>query len=171
MGLIDGLNAPKDNIMITSLEAALNWGRSNSLWPFTMGLACCAIEMICAGAARFDIARFGSEVFRATPRQADLMIVAGTVTYKMGARVKKLYEQMPDPKYVIAMGSCAISGGIHGDSYNVLRGIDKIIPVDVYIPGCPPRPDALFDGLLLLQKKVRTEKLRKNSDNFIFKGK
>ena len=171
MGLIDGLNAPKDNIMITSLEAALNWGRSNSLWPFTMGLACCAIEMICAGAARFDIARFGSEVFRATPRQSDLMIVAGTVTYKMGARVKKLYEQMPDPKYVIAMGSCAISGGIHGDSYNVLRGIDKIIPVDVYIPGCPPRPDALFDGLLLLQKKVRTEKLRKNSDNFIFKGK
>jgi len=171
MGLIEGLNAPKDNIMITSLEAALNWGRSNSLWPFTMGLACCAIEMICAGAARFDIARFGSEVFRATPRQSDLMIVAGTVTYKMGARVKKLYEQMPDPKYVIAMGSCAISGGIHGDSYNVLRGIDKIIPVDVYIPGCPPRPDALFDGLLLLQKKVRTEKLRKNSDNFIFKGK
>jgi NADH-quinone oxidoreductase subunit B len=171
MGLIDGVNTPKDNILITSLETALNWGRSNSLWPFTMGLACCAIEMICAGAARFDIARFGSEVFRATPRQADLMIVAGTVTYKMGARVKKLYEQMPDPKYVIAMGSCAISGGIHGDSYNVLRGIDKIIPVDVYIPGCPPRPDALLDGLLLLQKKVRTEKLRKNSDNFIFKGK
>lgn len=171
MGLIDGLNAPEDNILITSLEVALNWGRSNSLWPFTMGLACCAIEMICAGAARYDIARYGSEVFRATPRQADLMIVAGTVTYKMAARVKKLYEQMPDPRYVIAMGSCAISGGIHGDSYSVLRGIDKIIPVDVYIPGCPPRPDALFDGLLLLQKKIRTEKLRKNSENYILKGK
>ncbi len=171
MGLIDGLNAPEDNIVITSLEVALNWGRSNSLWPFTMGLACCAIEMICAGAARYDIARFGSEVFRATPRQADLMIVAGTVTYKMAARVKKLYEQMPDPRYVIAMGSCAISGGIHGDSYCVLRGIDKIIPVDVYIPGCPPRPDALFDGLLLLQKKIRTEKLRKNSEKYILKGK
>jgi len=171
MGLIDGLNTKDDNILITSLEAALNWGRANSVWPFTMGLACCAIEMICAGASRYDIARFGSEVFRPSPRQSDLMIVAGTVTYKMAMRVKKLYEQMPDPKYVMAMGSCAISGGIHADSYSVLRGIDKIIPVDVYVPGCPPRPDALLDGLMLVQKKMKQEKLRKNSDRFILAGK
>ena len=127
--------------------------------------------LTCMRAARFDSARFGSGVFRASTRQSDLMIVAGTVTYKMAIRVKKLYEQMPDPKYVIAMGSCAISGGVHGDSYCVLRGIDKIIPVDVYTPGCPPRPEALLDGLMLVQKKMRGESFRKNSEKFIFSDK
>ena len=171
MGLIDGVKSADGNVLVTSIDAVLNWGRSNSVWPLTMGLACCAIEMICTSAARYDISRFGSEVFRPSPRQADLMIVAGTVTYKMALRVKKLYEQMPDPKYVMAMGSCAISGGIHGDSYSVLRGIDKIIPVDVYVPGCPPRPEALLDGLIFVQKKMRRESIRKDSDEFIFAGK
>ncbi|MEP0814760.1 MAG: NADH-quinone oxidoreductase subunit B [bacterium] len=171
MGLIDGVKASEDNVVLTTVEAALNWGRGNSVWPLTMGLACCAIEMICSSAARFDIARFGSEVFRPSPRQSDLMIVAGTVTYKMAGRVKKLYEQMPDPKYVIAMGSCAISGGIHGDSYSVLRGIDKIIPVDVYVPGCPPRPEALFDGILMVQRKMKQESFRKDSERFILANK
>lgn len=144
------------NIIVTSIEQVLNWARSNSLWPLTSGLACCAIEMMSAAAARFDLARFGYEVFRPSPRQADLLIVAGTLTWKMAGPLKRLYEQMPEPKYVIAMGNCANAGGPFVDSsYTVVPGVDKIIPVDVYIPGCPPRPEALIQGLLELKKKIR----------------
>lgn len=147
------------NVKFAVLEDVLNWARKNSLWPATFGLACCAIEMMAAGAARFDLDRFGAGVFRPSPRQADLMIVAGTVTKKMAPRVKTLYEQMPAPKYVIALGACSISGGVFSkNAYGVVKGVDSFLPVDVYVPGCPPRPEALIYGLLELQKKIKEGK-------------
>ena len=144
------------NIFITRLDAAINLMRKNSLWPMPMGLACCAIELMATASSRFDISRFGSEVMRFSPRQADVMIVAGTVTYKMALAVKRIYDQMPEPKWVIAMGACASSGGMFR-SYAVLQGIDRLIPVDVYVSGCPPRPEALLEGLMRLQHKVEGE--------------
>jgi NADH-quinone oxidoreductase subunit B len=144
----------KQGVFTTTLQELYNWGRRNSVWPLNFGLACCAIEMIAASMARFDIARFGAEVFRPSPRQADLMIVAGTVTKKMAPLVVRLYNQMPEPKYVIAMGACAISGGPFKQGYNVLKGIDRYLPVDIHIPGCPPKPEALLYGIIKLQEKI-----------------
>jgi NADH-quinone oxidoreductase subunit B len=149
----------KQGIFATTLQDLYNWGRKNSLWPLNFGLACCAIEMIATTMARYDMARFGAEVFRASPRQADLMIVAGTITKKMAPQVVRLYNQMPEPKYVISMGACAISGGPFKQGYNVLKGIDRFIPVDIYIPGCPPRPEALIDALMALQRKIDQQQL------------
>jgi NADH-quinone oxidoreductase subunit B len=149
----------KQGVFLTSLQELYNWGRKNSVWPLQFGLACCAIEMIAASMARFDIARFGSEAFRPSPRQADLMIVAGTVTKKMAPQVVRLYNQMPEPKYVIAMGACAISGGPFKQGYNVLKGIDRYLPVDVHIPGCPPRPEALLHALMTLQSQIAGQEL------------
>lgn len=141
-------------IFVTSIEELYNWGRKNSIWPLGFGLACCAIEMIAASMSRWDLARFGAEVFRPSPRQADLMIVAGTVTKKMAPQVVRLYNQMGEPKYVIAMGACAISGGPFKQGYNVLKGIDRFIPVDIHVPGCPPRPEALQYAFMMLQRKI-----------------
>src|SRR5688500_11833194 len=156
----------KQGVFVTSLGDLYNWGRKNSVWPLQFGLACCAIEMIAASMARFDIARFGAEVFRPSPRQADLMIVAGTVTKKMAPQVVRLYNQMPEPKYVIAMGACAISGGPFKQGYNVLKGIDRYIPVDVHIPGCPPRPEALIHAIMTLQRKIDGQRLAGDAPHF-----
>ncbi|MCA9949387.1 MAG: NADH-quinone oxidoreductase subunit NuoB [Anaerolineales bacterium] len=152
-----------NNVVITSiaklLDPAYNWARRNSVWPMVFGLACCAIEMICTAASRYDLARFGMEVFRATPRQSDLMIVSGTVTKKMIPTIVRLYNQMPEPRYVMAMGACASGGGPFKDGYNVVDGIDKFLPVDVYVPGCPPTPQALINGLIALQEKIDQQSL------------
>jgi NADH-quinone oxidoreductase subunit B len=145
------------NVIFTRVDAAINWMRKNSMWPMPMGLACCAIEMMAAACSRFDLSRFGAEVMRFSPRQADVMIVSGTVTYKMALAVKRIWDQMPEPKWCIAMGACASSGGMYR-SYAVLQGIDRLLPVDVYISGCPPRPEALIEGLMKLQGKIESEK-------------
>jgi NADH-quinone oxidoreductase subunit B len=149
----------KQGVFVTTLQELYNWGRRSSIWPMQFGLACCAIEMIATTMARYDLARFGAEVFRPSPRQADLMIVSGTVTKKMAPQVVRLYNQMAEPRYVIAMGACAISGGPFKQGYNVLKGIDRYIPVDVHIPGCPPRPEALIQAFITLQKKIDEQPL------------
>ena len=151
----------KKGIVVAKLEDLYNWGRKSSIWPLQFGLACCAIEMIATACARYDVDRFGAGLFRASPRQSDLMIVAGTVTKKMAPQVVRLYNQMPEPKYVITMGACSISGGPFKDGYNVLRGIDRYIPVDVHLPGCPPRPEALLHGIMKLQQKIDSQELEK----------
>lgn len=147
------------SVLITTLDAVLNWGRRWSLWPMQFGLACCAMEMVAAAALRFDISRFGMELFRASPRQADLLIISGTLTWKMAPAVKMIYQQMAEPKWVVAMGACSISGGPFADSYNVVPGVNHIIPVDVYIPGCPPRPESLYNGLIMLHEKISQDSI------------
>ena len=149
-------NSPDDSIILTRIDDVLNWSRENSLWYYTFGLACCAIELMQTGGPRTDLERFGMAP-RATPRQSDLMIVAGTVTYKMAQRIRILYEQMAEPKYVISMGSCSNCGGLFSHGYSVLKGIDQVIPVDLYVPGCPPRPEALLHGIFELRKKIKEE--------------
>lgn len=163
MGLEQALG---DSLFLTKVEDAVNWCRKNSLFPMPMGISCCAIEMMAFAGPRFDAARFGSEVFRFSPRQADVMIVAGTTTYKMAWVVRKIYDQMPDPKWVIAMGACTSSGGMYR-TYSVVQGIDQFVPVDIYVAGCPPRPDNLLNALMILQKKVQKGESRGSSTSII----
>ena len=163
MGLETVLSEALPEIITTRLDSLVNWARKSSLWPATFGLACCAIEMMNATSARNDLARFGSEVFRASPRQADVMIVSGRVSRKMAPVLRRIYDQMPEPKWVISMGACATSGGVF-DNYAIVQGVDKIVPVDVYIPGCPPRPEMLIHAVMMLQDKVMKESLRDRRD-------
>lgn len=157
---LEALNKSGNAVMLTTLDHLVNWGRSNSVWPLTFATSCCGIEMMATGAPRHDFARFGIEVYRASPRQADVIVVAGTIVRKMAPVLKRLYDQMPDPKYVIAMGACAVSGGpFYYNSYSVIRGVDQVIPVDVYIPGCPPRPEALLYGVMQLQRKIKATRM------------
>jgi NADH-quinone oxidoreductase subunit B len=165
----------KNNILVTGVDTLINWARSSSVWPLTFGLACCAIEMMATGASKYDIDRFGSGPFRATPRQADLMIVAGTVTHKMAPRLVRLYEQMPEPKYVMAMGACTVGGGpYYQHGYHVVKGVDLLVPVDVHVPGCPPRPEALLEGLFkvkeLMKRETFVDRQRKRLRGKIYKG-
>ena len=156
----------EEGVITTTLEQAINWARQGSIWPMTFGLACCAIEMMATGASRFDLDRFGAGAFRPSPRQADLMIVAGTVTYKMASRVRRLYDVMPEPKYVIAMGACTLGGGPYFQyGYHVVKGVDLVVPVDIYVPGCPPRPEALLEGLMRLQEKILGHRIARNPES------
>ncbi len=163
MGLETILAEALPEVLTTRLDSLVNWARKSSLWPATFGLACCAIEMMNATSARNDLARFGSEVFRASPRQADVMIVSGRVSRKMAPVLRRIYDQMPEPKWVISMGACATSGGVF-DNYAIVQGVDKVVPVDVYIPGCPPRPEMLIHAVLMLQDKIMKESLRDRKD-------
>jgi NADH-quinone oxidoreductase subunit B len=154
-----------EGVVTATLEDLINWARQGSLWPLTFGLACCAIEMMATGASRFDLDRFGAGAFRPSPRQADVMIVAGTVTYKMASRLRRLYDQMPEPKYVIAMGACTTGGGPYFEyGYHVVKGVDLVVPVDVYVPGCPPRPESLLEGIMRLQDKVRGHRIARSPE-------
>lgn len=156
--LVDELNANGANVVVGTFDKLINWGRSNSIWPLTFATSCCGIEFIALGAARYDMARFGWEVARASPRQADFMMVAGTIVHRMAPVVRRLYDQLAEPKYVIACGGCAISGGPFKNSYHVVKGVGEIIPVDVYVPGCPPRPEAMIYGIMQLSRKIKVEK-------------
>ncbi|MEG1643971.1 MAG: NADH-quinone oxidoreductase subunit B [Bacteroidales bacterium] len=156
--LVKELNEGGTNVIVGAIDDVIDWGRSNSLWPLTFATSCCGIEYMSAGAARHDMARFGFEVTRASPRQSDFIMVAGTIVHKMAPVLKRLYDQMADPKYIIAVGGCAVSGGPFKSSYHVVKGVNEIIPVDVYIPGCPPRPEALLYGMMQLQRKVKVER-------------